>query len=88
MKRQTSKLEYLKDESEKTVAAPRNPAAGDKVLISLGDTNILCEVVHPWLQLHWLSADGHVAVVVKEYPGKTFAHKSKGDGVPYWEWPA
>lgn len=82
MKKQTAA------EIEKKPEVPRNPSPGDRVLISFGVTNHLCEVEYP-LQLHWwLSPDGHVAVVVKEYPGKIYPHKSKGDGAPYWEWPA
>jgi hypothetical protein len=68
-------------------SVPRNPASGDKVLISYGDTNQLCEVIHPWLQLHHVSLDGYVAVVVKDVPG-IIPHKSKNEGAPYWEWPA
>lgn len=70
-------------------AEPRNPASGDKVLISFGTWNVLETVIHPWLQQQFVSPDGYVGVVVKmDGKEQMFTHKSMGAGTPYWEWPA
>lgn len=65
-----------------------NPSEGDKVLISFGSSNQLCEVLYPWLQADHISPDGMVAVVVKEHSRMIIPHKSKDGGYPHWEWPA
>lgn len=65
----------------------RTPAAGDKVSIVLPNRTIPAEVVEHSPQTDFHSQEAPAVIVKIEGVLNTFAHKSKFERIPYWEWP-
>lgn len=66
----------------------RCPAAGDKVKIVYGNRDLLTSVIYPISIQSFVSPDGYVSVCVKVDGIKIdIPHKSKNEGMPFWEWP-